>query len=202
MQSIGRIGSQFARFIRYNPKTFSRLDSTQLMKPTSMQDNFSKRQLYEALAKELRSLLEGEGDEIANAANTAALLYHALPAINWVGFYFLRGGQLVVGPFQGKPACTRLTLGRGVCGTAAAERKTIVVPDVHQFPGHVACDSASASEIVIPMLAGGHLVGVFDVDSPVTGRFDEEDRIGLESIVAVFVEGVGKKLAAVRSFSD
>ena len=173
-----------------------------MMKPTSMHSDSSKPQLYEALTKELRSLLEGEEDEIANAANTAALVFQALPAINWVGFYSLRGGQLVVGPFQGKPACTRLTLGKGVCGTAAAERKTIVVPDVHQFPGHVACDSASASEIVIPMLADGHLIGVFDVDSPVAGRFDAEDRVGLESIVAVFVEAIGKKLAATRSFSD
>jgi L-methionine (R)-S-oxide reductase len=171
------------------------------VKPTSSHNYSSKRQFYEALAKELRSLLEGEEDEIANAANTSALVFHAVPEINWVGFYFFRGGQLVVGPFQGQPACTRLTLGKGVCGTAAAERKTIVVPDVHQFPGHIACDCASASEIVIPMMADGRLLGVFDVDSPVSGRFDLEDRIGLESIVAVFLEAIGKKLPAGGSFS-
>ena len=172
------------------------------MKPTSLQDLPSKRDRYEVLAKELHSLLEGEPDELANAANTAALVFHGLPEINWVGFYFFKGGQLVVGPFQGKPACSRLALGNGVCGTAAAQRKTIVVPDVHQFPGHIACDSASASEIVVPMVVDGRLIGVFDVDSPVTGRFDAEDRAGLELIVGVFLEAIGKKLSAGGSFSD
>jgi GAF domain-containing protein len=161
-----------------------------------MHNHSSKQQLYEALAKELRSLLEGEADDLANAANTAALVFHRLPELNWVGFYFFKAGQLVVGPFQGKPACTRLNLGKGVCGTAAAERRTVVVPDVHQFPGHIACDSASASEIVIPLLVAGRLLGVFDLDSPVAGRFDAEDRVGLESIVAVFLEAVGEKLPA------
>ncbi len=161
-----------------------------------------KRQLFEALAKELRSLLEGEDDPIANAANTAALVFHRLPELNWVGFYFFKDGQLVVGPFQGKPACTRLNLGKGVCGTAAAQRRTIVVADVHQFPGHIACDAASASEIVIPLVAESRLLGVFDADSPVAGRFDAEDRVGLESIVAIFLEVVGKKLSATGSFSD
>ena len=146
--------------------------------------------------------MEGEADDLANAANTAALVFHGLPEVNWVGFYFFKGGQLVVGPFQGKPACSRLALGNGVCGTAAAQRKTIVVPDVHQFPGHIACDSASASEIVVPMVVDGRLIGVFDVDSPVTGRFDEEDRAGLESIVGVFLEAIGKKLPAGGPFSD
>jgi L-methionine (R)-S-oxide reductase len=170
--------------------------------PTSPHNYSSKQQLYETLAKELRSLLQGEEDEIANAANVAALLFHRLPEVNWVGFYFFKGGQLVVGPFQGKPACTRLSLGKGVCGTAAAQRITIVVPDVHQFPGHIACDSASASEIVIPMLAVGRLLGVFDVDSPVVGRFDAEDRVGLEAMVAIFLDAVGKKLTAGGSFSN
>jgi GAF domain-containing protein len=167
-----------------------------------MHDHSSKQQLYQALAKELHSLLEGEVDDLANAANTAALVFQRLPELNWVGFYFFKAGQLVVGPFQGKPACTRLNLGKGVCGTAAAQRKTVVVPDVHQFPGHIACDGASASEIVIPLLVAGRLLGVFDVDSPVANRFDAEDRIGLESIVAVFLEAVGKKLPAARVFSD
>ena len=129
-------------------------------------------------------------------------MYHGLPEVNWAGFYFFKGGQLVVGPFQGKPACTRLTLGKGVCGTAAAERKTIVVPDVHDFPGHIACDSASASEIVVPIVADGRLIGVFDVDSPVTGRFDAEDRVGLESVVRVFLEAIGEKSPAGSSFCD
>jgi GAF domain-containing protein len=162
----------------------------------------SKQQLYEALVKELRSLLEGETDELANAANTAALVFHALPQVNWVGFYFFKDGQLVVGPFQGKPACTRLKLGKGVCGTAAMQGKTVVVADVHQFPGHIACDSASASEIVVPMLAEGRLFGVFDVDSPAIGRFEVEDRVGLESLVEVFLESIGKKSPARDSFSD
>jgi L-methionine (R)-S-oxide reductase len=170
--------------------------------PTSPHNDSPKQQLYEALAKELRSLLQGEDDEISNAANTAALLFHRLPELNWVGFYFFKGGQLVVGPFQGKPACTRLRLSKGACGTAAAERPTIVVPNVHDFPGHIACDCASASEIVIPMLADGRLLGVLDVDGPVVGRFDAEDRVGLESIVAIFLEAVGKKLAGGGCFSN
>jgi L-methionine (R)-S-oxide reductase len=173
------------------------------VKPTTSSHNFSsKPEIYEALAKGLRALLEGESDAIANAANATSLVYHGLPEVNWVGFYFFKGGQLVVGPFQGKPACTRLTLGRGVCGTAAAERKTIVVCDVHQFPGHIACDSASASEIVVPMVVDDRLIGVFDVDSPVLGRFDAGDQAGLETIVRVFLESVGKNLLAELSYSD
>jgi L-methionine (R)-S-oxide reductase len=172
------------------------------MKSPSPQTTYSsKPELYAALGKELHSLLEGEPDPTANAANAAALLFHALPEVNWVGFYFIRGGQLVVGPFQGKPACTRLTLEKGVCGTAAARRETILVADVHQFPGHIACDSASASEIAIPMVANEVLLGVFDVDSPVVARFDAEDRLGLESLVAVFLDVAGKGLLA-RSYSD
>ena len=173
------------------------------MKPTSLQDFSSKRDRYEVLTKELHSLLEGEPNDLANAANAAALVFsQGLPEVNWAGYYFFKGGQLVVGPFQGKPACSRLALGNGVCGTAAAQRKTIVVPDVHQFPGHIACDSTSASEIVVPMVVDGRLIGVFDVDSPVTGRFDEDHRAGLESIVGVFLAAIGKKLPAGCPFSD
>jgi GAF domain-containing protein len=143
---------------------------------------------YARLRAELAALLAGEHDLVANAANAAALLFEALPEVNWAGFYFLRDGQLVVGPFQGKPACARIPFGRGVCGTTAVERKTIVVADVHAFPGHIACDSASASEIVIPLIKDGKVVGVFDIDSPVLDRFNEEDRVGLERMVAAFME--------------
>jgi GAF domain-containing protein len=142
---------------------------------------------YKALAAELQSLLAGEQELIANAANTSALIYDALPRVNWVGFYFLRGAELVVGPFQGKPACVRIALGMGVCGTAAAERRTIVVPDVHAFPGHIACDAASRSEIVVPLIKDGQMLGVLDIDSPDMERFDEVDRLGIERLVDVFL---------------
>jgi GAF domain-containing protein len=145
-----------------------------------------KRRGYGQLAADLQALLAGESDLIANAANTAALLFDALPAVNWAGFYFLRGAQLVVGPFQGKPACVRIALGRGVCGTAAERRVTIVVPDVHEFPGHIACDGASRSEIVVPLI-GERLLGVLDIDSPEPGRFDDEDARGLEHAAALFL---------------
>ncbi|HEY3123087.1 MAG TPA: GAF domain-containing protein [Thermoanaerobaculia bacterium] len=135
------------------------------------------------MAASLASLLEGEGDALANLANASALLAGALERINWSGFYLLRADELVLGPFQGKPACVRISLGKGVCGTAAARRETLVVPDVHAFPGHIACDEASRSEIVVPILAGGQLRGVLDVDSPETDRFDAEDREGLELFV-------------------
>jgi L-methionine (R)-S-oxide reductase len=146
------------------------------------------RLLYAGMAQQLAALLAGERDLIANAANTSALLGQNLSEINWVGFYFLRGDELVVGPFQGRPACVRIPMGRGVCGTAAARRETIVVPDVHEFPGHIACDDASASEIVVPLLHQQRLVGVLDLDSPVRSRFDEADRAGLEEIARVFVQ--------------
>ena len=147
---------------------------------------------YASLADELNGLLAGEPDLIANAANTAALLFDALPGINWAGFYFLRKGaggesELVVGPFQGKPACVRIPLGKGVCGTAAATRETIVVADVHAFPGHIACDAASRSEIVVPLLKGDTLLGVLDIDSPELARFDDADRRGLERLATLFV---------------
>ena len=142
---------------------------------------------YRQLAEALTALLAGESDPIANAANTAALLFDALPEINWAGFYFLRGGELVLGPFQGKPACVRIGLGRGVCGTAALRRATVVVPDVHAFPGHIACDSASRAEIVVPLLAADRLLGVLDIDSPHRQRFDDEDARGLERVAALYV---------------
>jgi L-methionine (R)-S-oxide reductase len=143
---------------------------------------------YEQLLTQLRSLLAGESDPIANAANTSALLFDALPQVSWAGFYFLRGGELVVGPFQGKPACVRIAIGRGVCGTAAAQRATLIVPDVEAFPGHIACDAASRSEIVVPLIAGDRLHGVLDLDSPSPGRFDELDARGLQRAAALFVQ--------------
>ncbi|HVW70260.1 MAG TPA: GAF domain-containing protein [Steroidobacteraceae bacterium] len=146
---------------------------------------------YAQLAQELGSLLGGERDLVANAANTAALIFDALPDLNWAGFYFFKDGELVVGPFQGKPACVRIALGKGVCGTAAVQRKTLVVPDVRAFAGHIACDAASLSEIVVPLIAsGGKLLGVLDIDSPRLARFDEEDARGLERLAALFTHSV------------
>jgi L-methionine (R)-S-oxide reductase len=148
---------------------------------------------YAALARELQSLLADEIDLIANAANATSLIYHALPDLNWCGVYLFKEGELIVGPFQGKPACVRIALGKGVCGTAAATRKTIVVPDVHAFPGHIACDAASRSEIVVPLITRGELLGVMDLDSPQVARFDDEDRRGLEQLAAVFVNSLEGK---------
>jgi GAF domain-containing protein len=153
-------------------------------------DFSDKRAAYGALARELAGILAGERDLIANAANMAALIFQALPQVNWAGFYFLKDGELVVGPFQGKPACVRIALGRGVCGSAAAERRTLVVPDVHAFPGHIACDEASRSEVVVPLLEGPRLLGVLDLDSPVPARFDAEDAAGLEALAAIFLAHV------------
>jgi L-methionine (R)-S-oxide reductase len=144
---------------------------------------------YRELARDLTALLSGERDLIANAANTAALLYDALPGLNWAGFYLYKSGELVLGPFQGKPACVRIAIGKGVCGTAAARRETVVVEDVHAFPGHIACDSASNSELVLPVLVGDRLVAVFDLDSPLTARFDAEDARGFAAAVAVLAAG-------------
>ena len=149
-----------------------------------------KREFYRELVAQARSLLQGEHDLIANAANLSALLYHSMPDVNWAGFYFLKDGELVVGPFQGKPACVRIAIGKGVCGSAAAQREILVVPDVNQFPGHIFCDSASRSEIVVPLVKNGRLLGVLDIDSPKLARFDEEDRLGLEKIVAAFLDSV------------
>ena len=147
-----------------------------------------KPELYAELVPQLQALIEGERDYIANLANIAALLYHSLPGLNWAGFYLLKQGELVVGPFQGKPACVRIALGKGVCGTAAQSRSTVIVPDVHRFAGHIACDSASNSEIVVPVVANGKLLGVLDLDSPHFSRFDEQDAAGLEALVRVLVE--------------
>lgn len=150
----------------------------------------SKPELYAELAAQARGLLHGERDRVANAANFAALAWQALPGINWCGFYFFDGTELVVGPFQGKPACVRIALGKGVCGTAATTRQTQLVRDVHAFPGHIACDADSRSEIVVPLVAGERLIGVWDVDSPHLARFDEDDRIGMERLCAVYVESL------------
>jgi L-methionine (R)-S-oxide reductase len=147
----------------------------------------TKAGLYSDLLLQARGLLEGERDAVANSANIASLVFHALPDLNWAGFYWMKGGELVLGPFQGKPACVRIALGKGVCGTAARDRRTIVVPDVNEFPGHIACDAASKSEIVVPIVQGGQVIGVFDVDSPKRARFDEEDARGLEALVQLFV---------------
>jgi GAF domain-containing protein len=148
----------------------------------------TKAELYASLAAQLRSLLAGERDSVANMANFAALLFHSLPDLNWSGFYLLKGEQLVLGPFQGKPACIRIPLGEGVCGTAAARRETILVANVHEFPGHIACDSVSNSEIVVPVMNDDTLIGVLDLDSPSFARFDEDDAKGLNGLVEIFVE--------------
>jgi len=148
----------------------------------------SKPELYAELAQQAQGLLHGETNLVANAANFAALVYHALPDINWCGFYFHDGNELVVGPFQGKPACVRIAIGRGVCGAAAAARATQLVRDVNKHPDHIACDAASQSEIVVPLIrADGSLLGVWDVDSPHVARFDEEDRVGMEALCKVFM---------------
>ena len=147
--------------------------------------------LYAELARQIDGLLHGETHLIANAANFAALVFHALPDLNWCGFYLAEGDELVVGPFQGKPACVRIAFGRGVCGTAAATRQTQLVPDVHAFAGHIACDSASRSELVVPLFSGERLIGVFDLDSPLPARFDADDQAGLEAIAALYVESLG-----------
>jgi L-methionine (R)-S-oxide reductase len=140
-----------------------------------------KKTLYQELNAQLAGLFADESDGLANAANMCAVLYHGLPELNWVGFYFLQQGELVLGPFQGKVACVRIPLGRGVCGTAAQRRETLIVPDVHEFPGHIACDAASRSEIVVPLLKSGRVLGVLDLDSPELARFDAEDRDGLNT---------------------
>ena len=157
-------------------------------------------ELYETLAAQAAGLLAGERDPWANAANVAALVFALLPGLNWAGFYFLRGGELVVGPFQGRPACVRIALGRGVCGTAAAGRRTVVVRDVHAFPGHIACDAASNSEIVVPILDGERLVGVVDLDSPEFGRFGDVDAAGLERIARLLAGACDWRLARIDGY--
>ena len=148
----------------------------------------SKSELYQDLAMQLEALLAGERDRIANAANMAALIYHGLPDVNWAGFYFRQGGELVLGPFQGRPACVRIPLGRGVCGTAAARGATVLVPNVHAFAGHIACDPVSRSELVVPLLESGKVSGVLDLDSPLVGRFGEVDQMGCERLAALYVD--------------
>jgi len=145
---------------------------------------------YDDLLSDLRGLFEDERDPIANAANAAATIWQYLPDINWAGFYFLKRGQLVLGPFQGKAACVRIPIGAGVCGTAAATRQTMVVRDVHEFPGHIACDSASSSEIVIPLIRNRRVLGVLDIDSPSIGRFGEADRVGCEAVAALYLHSL------------
>jgi L-methionine (R)-S-oxide reductase len=151
-----------------------------------------KPELYRDLARQLAALIAGEPDPIANAANTAALIYHGLPNLNWAGFYFRNGAELVLGPFQGKPACVRIPVGKGVCGTAAARGTAVLVPDVHDFPGHIACDPDSRSELVVPLIEDGRVSGVLDLDSPLPARFDELDRDGCEQLVAVLLVHYGK----------
>ena len=147
-----------------------------------------KAAAYRELQQQLAALFAGERNGLANAANMSALLYEALPNLNWVGFYFLQAGELVLGPFQGKVACVRIALGRGVCGTAAERRETVIVPDVNAFPGHIACDAASRSEIVVPLIKDGRLLGVLDIDSPQIARFDQDDGVGLNAAVALLVQ--------------
>jgi GAF domain-containing protein len=148
----------------------------------------SKAAAYREANDQLASLFAGERNGLANAANMCALLYQAMPNINWVGFYFLQDGELVLGPFQGKVACVRIALGRGVCGTAAERRETLMVSDVEKFPGHIACDAASRSEIVVPLIQNGRLLGVLDVDSPELARFDHDDRAGLETAANLLLQ--------------
>jgi L-methionine (R)-S-oxide reductase len=168
---------------------------------TAIRKGSGQLALYHDLAEALDALLRGETDPVANAANTAAAIYHSLPDLNWVGFYFVRGQELVLGPFQGKPACVRIPLGKGVCGTAAAERRSVLVADVHAFPGHIACDAASRSELVVPLLANTGLsdagvLGVLDLDSPLPGRFDATDQASCEVIAAVLMRHLSPLTAA------
>ncbi len=157
----------------------------------------SKPAAYRELNAQLAALFADERDGLANCSNLSAVLQQALPDLNWVGFYFLRGNELVLGPFQGKVACVRISLGRGVCGTAAARRQTLIVPDVHEFPGHIACDAASRSEIVVPLIQDGRLLGVLDLDSPLPARFDDEDSVGLNDAVALLL-----RFSALDRLSD
>ena len=169
-------------------------DSTQAAPWNSAARTGTMAARYAELTAELDALLAGEPDPIANAANAAAAIYHSLPELNWAGFYFLRGNELVLGPFQGRPACVRIALGKGVCGTAAMERRSMLVPDVEAFPGHIACDAASRSELVVPLLGPAGLLGVLDLDSPVLARFDEADRAGCEALAAVVVRHIGQSM--------
>ncbi|WP_105614101.1 GAF domain-containing protein [Vallitalea okinawensis] len=152
-------------------------------------DSDNKKQFYEQLILRIKGIMEGERDTIANLANVASVLYNQLEEINWAGFYLHKEDQLILGPFQGKSACIRIPLGRGVCGTAAKDKVTMLVKDVHEFPGHIACDAASRSEIVVPMVKEGVLLGILDIDSPVVQRFDERDQKYMEEIADILVKG-------------
>jgi GAF domain-containing protein len=157
---------------------------------SSIDPNQPKPALYAQIAAQVQAVTEGERDLIANLANTASLLYHSLPDLNWAGFYLLKDGELVVGPFQGKTACVRIAIGKGVCGTAAARRAPVIVANVHEFDGHIACDTASNSEIVMPIVRGNELIGVLDIDSPKFARFDAQDQAGLEKVVAALLKAI------------
>jgi L-methionine (R)-S-oxide reductase len=150
----------------------------------------TRSERFETVLTQLGALIKDEPSAIANLSNASALLKHSLPDTNWAGFYLFDGNELVLGPFQGLPACIRIPLGRGVCGTAASQRRTLVVDDVHTFPGHIACDAASNSEIVVPLVKGGELLGVLDIDSPLKHRFDDEERRFLERFAAIIVEAI------------
>ena len=154
-----------------------------------MNDQVSKISAYEKLSSELTALIGNQTDFLANISNFAALLFNTLPSLNWAGFYLLRGTDLVLGPFQGKPACSCIAMGDGVCGTAALQRAAVVVPDVHAFPGHIVCDEASQSEMVLPVFKDGRLVGVLDLDSPLSGRFDETDRDSIQQLLQTLMDG-------------
>jgi L-methionine (R)-S-oxide reductase len=158
------------------------------MRVVTSDPSLTKAAAYRDVNQQLAALFAGERNGLANSANMCALLFQVLPGLNWVGFYFLQGGELVLGPFQGKVACVRIALGRGVCGTAAERRETLIVPDVHEFPGHIACDAASRSEIVVPLIERRRLLGVLDLDSPQLARFDAADRVGLNAAVALLLE--------------
>lgn len=149
-------------------------------------DIADKTGFYRELAQQLQGLFAGEKDMIANAANMSALIYQTMPDLNWTGVYLLKGEQLVLGPFQGKPACVRIPVGRGVCGTAVERKSSILVEDVHAFPGHIACDAASRSELVVPIFRGGETIGVIDLDSPLPSRFDTDDQAGMERLAEIF----------------
>lgn len=155
-------------------------------------DSSDKTEFYRQLAEQLAALLAGESDPVANAANTSALLFQMMPDLNWAGFYMMRGGELVLGPFQGKPACVRIPVGKGVCGTAVARGTSVLVEDVHAFPGHIACDSASRSELVVPLIGRRGAIGVIDLDSPSPARFDAADHAGIERIAAIYLAACGE----------
>jgi len=165
-------------------------DKEQMFEARTLGD-VGKPEFYRDLRGQLEALLAGEHDPIANAANISALLFQLMPDLNWAGFYFLRGSELVLGPFQGKPACVRIAVGQGVCGTAVARRQSILVEDVHAFPGHIACDAASRSELVVPLVRDGVVLGVIDLDSPRPARFDADDRAGIEGVAALYVAAAG-----------